>query len=143
MSVPQPTSPVLGLGAFGLLVGVDPHHRLRGGASRPPGRWALRRAVERIGQPDQPVVGSRSRLRAGDGPGRRTQQGRAAGLCGGVAGARGWTLVLFAAALTETAVIWEGSVSGVRYGTDSPTGGVDDSPNATLLADGSLILDDR
>jgi hypothetical protein len=51
--------------------------------------------------------------------------------------------LLFAAAITETAVIWEGSVSGVRYGTDSPTGGVDDSPNATLLADGSLILDDR
>jgi hypothetical protein len=51
--------------------------------------------------------------------------------------------LLFAAALTETAVIWEGSVSGVRYGTDSPTGDVDDSPNATLQADGSLIVDDR
>jgi hypothetical protein len=49
----------------------------------------------------------------------------------------------FVAVLTETAVIWESSVSGVRYGTDSPTGGVDDSPNATLQADGSLILDDR
>ena len=49
----------------------------------------------------------------------------------------------FVAVLTETAVIWESSVSGVRYGTDSPTGGVDDSSNATLQADGSLILDDR
>ena len=51
--------------------------------------------------------------------------------------------LLFVAVLTETAVIWESSVSGVRYGTDSPTGGFDDSPNATLQADGSLILDDR
>jgi hypothetical protein len=49
----------------------------------------------------------------------------------------------FIAVLTETAVIWESSVSGVRYGTDSPTGGVDDSPNATLQADGSLTLNDR
>ena len=49
----------------------------------------------------------------------------------------------FVAVLTETAVIWESSESGVRYGTDSPTGGVDDSPNATLQADGTLTLDDR
>jgi hypothetical protein len=49
----------------------------------------------------------------------------------------------FVAVLTETAVIWESSVSGVRYGTDSPTGGVDDSPNATLQADGTLILSNR
>jgi hypothetical protein len=47
-----------------------------------------------------------------------------------------------AAAITETAVIWDVAVSGVRYGTDSPTGGVDDAPNATLQAGGSLILDD-
>ena len=49
----------------------------------------------------------------------------------------------FGAALTETGVYWDPGVSGVRYGTDSPTGDVDDSPNATLQADGSLILDDR
>jgi hypothetical protein len=49
----------------------------------------------------------------------------------------------FVTVLTETAMIWESSVSGVRYGTDSPTGGVDDSPNATLQADGSLTLNDR
>ena len=48
-----------------------------------------------------------------------------------------------AAAITETAVIWDVAVSGVRYGTDSPTGDVDDAPNATLQAGGSLILDDR
>jgi hypothetical protein len=50
--------------------------------------------------------------------------------------------LLFLAALTEAAVIWDG-VSGVRYGTDSPTGDVDDSPNATLQADGTLTLNDR
>jgi hypothetical protein len=48
----------------------------------------------------------------------------------------------FVAVLTETAVGWDPGVSGVRYGTDSPTG-VDDSPNATLQADGTLILSDR
>jgi hypothetical protein len=53
------------------------------------------------------------------------------------------TWLEFVAVLTETAVFWESSVSGVRYGTDSPTGGVDDSPNATLQADGSLTLSDR
>jgi hypothetical protein len=49
----------------------------------------------------------------------------------------------FGAVLTETAVSWDPGVSGVRYGTDSPTGGVDNSPNATLQADGSLTLSDR
>jgi hypothetical protein len=34
-------------------------------------------------------------------------------------------------------------MSGVRYGTDSPTGDVDDTPNATLPADGTLTLSDR
>ena len=49
----------------------------------------------------------------------------------------------FGAVVTETAVYWDPGVSGVRYGTDSPTGGVDDSHNATLQADGSLTLSDR
>ena len=49
----------------------------------------------------------------------------------------------FSAAITETPVIWYGGVSGVRYGTDSPTGYWDDSPNATLQADGTLTLGDR
>jgi hypothetical protein len=48
----------------------------------------------------------------------------------------------FSAAITETSVVWYG-VSGVRYGTDSPTGDIDDSPNATLQADGTLTLSDR
>jgi hypothetical protein len=48
--------------------------------------------------------------------------------------------MLFGAAITETAVIWDGGVTGVRYGTDSPTGDVDDTPNAILQPDGSLAL---
>jgi hypothetical protein len=51
--------------------------------------------------------------------------------------------MLIGAAITETGVYWDPGVSGVRYGTDSPSGGVDDSPNATLQADGSLTLCDR
>ena len=49
----------------------------------------------------------------------------------------------FGAVLTKTGVFWDGGVTGVRYGTDSPTGYVDDSPNATLQADGTLTLSDR
>jgi|Tabmets5t2r1_1033131.scaffolds.fasta_scaffold01663_3 hypothetical protein len=49
----------------------------------------------------------------------------------------------FGAALTEAGVYWDPGVSGVRYGTDSPSGAVDDTPNATLQADGTLILSDR
>jgi hypothetical protein len=49
----------------------------------------------------------------------------------------------FGAVVTETGVYWDPGVSGVRHGTDSPTGGVDDSPNATLQADGTLTLSDR
>jgi hypothetical protein len=49
----------------------------------------------------------------------------------------------FVTVLTETAVSWDPEVTGVRYGTDSPSGGVDDTPNATLQADGSLRLSDR
>lgn len=51
--------------------------------------------------------------------------------------------MLTGAVLTETGVFWDGGVSGVRYGTDGPTGDVDDSPNATLQADGTLTLGDR
>jgi hypothetical protein len=49
----------------------------------------------------------------------------------------------FGAVLTETAVGWDGGVSGVRYGTDSPTGYWEDPPNTTLQADGTLTLSDR
>jgi len=46
----------------------------------------------------------------------------------------------FGAVVTETSVVWDGGVSGIRYGTDSPTGYMDDTPNATLQPDGSLVL---
>jgi hypothetical protein len=49
----------------------------------------------------------------------------------------------FGAAITEPGVYWDGGVSGVRYGADRPSGGVDDSPNATLQAEGTLTLSDR
>jgi hypothetical protein len=52
--------------------------------------------------------------------------------------------LLFGAELvSSTSVVWGPFDSGVRYGTDSPTGDVDDSPNATLQADGALTLSDR
>jgi hypothetical protein len=51
--------------------------------------------------------------------------------------------MLIGATITETPVIWDGGVSGGRYGTDSPSGYVDDAPNATLQADGTLTLSDR
>jgi hypothetical protein len=42
--------------------------------------------------------------------------------------------------VTDTTMVWGASVSGIRYGTDSPTGDVDDTPNATLQSDGSVAL---
>jgi hypothetical protein len=51
--------------------------------------------------------------------------------------------VLAGAELVSTSVVWGPFASGLQYGTDSPTGGVDDSPNATLQSDGSLTLSDR
>ena len=44
--------------------------------------------------------------------------------------------------VTSTSVVWGPMTSGVQYGTDSPTGGIDDSPNATLQSDGTLTLRD-
>ena len=51
--------------------------------------------------------------------------------------------MLIGAVLTETGLYWDPGVTGVRYGTDSPSGGVDDSPNATLQADGTLTVSAR
>jgi hypothetical protein len=48
--------------------------------------------------------------------------------------------ILITAVLTETGVFWDGGMSGVRYGTDFPTGDVDDTTNAMLQWDGSLAL---
>ena len=74
----------------------------------------------------------------GGGPNKAGQQG-----CGVLLRERQdgpW--MAFGAVLAETGVYWGPGVSGVRYGTDNPSG-VDDSPNATLQADGTLTLDDR
>ena len=37
-------------------------------------------------------------------------------------------------------VLWAISAEGARYGSDSPTGDVDDAPNATLQADRTISL---
>jgi hypothetical protein len=144
MSVLQRTSTVLRRGAVGLLIGgvilvmvlveARPDH---------PGDG---RCAELWNAPANQANRSMVRGRAfslatvrGVGPNKAGQPG-----CGVLLREREdgpW--LEFVAVLTETAVIWASSESGVRYGTDSPTGGVDDSPNATLQADGSLILDDR
>jgi hypothetical protein len=55
---------------------------------------------------------------------------------------RPW-LLAGAELVTSSSVVWGPFASGVRYGSDSPTGGVDDSLNATLQADGTLTLNDR
>jgi hypothetical protein len=141
MSVPQHTSPVLGLGAFGLLVGVVllvivlmavQHDRPGDG-----------RCAELWNAPANQTNRSLVRGRAfplatvrGVEPNKAGQPGCSVLLREGEDGP--W--LLFPAAITETAVIWDGGVSGVRYGTDSPTGDVDDTPNALLQPDGSLAV---
>jgi hypothetical protein len=144
MSVPQHTSNVLGRVAVGLLVG---------------GVILVMVLVE--ARPDHPGDGRCAELwnAPANQANRSVVRGRALGLATvrGVppnkAGQPGCSVLLrerkdgpwlwFGAAITETSVGWDGGVSGVRYGTDSPTGYMDDTPNATLQADGSLILDDR
>jgi hypothetical protein len=144
MSVPQHTSPVLGLGAFGLLVGGVLLIIVLVAARQDHPRDG--RCVELWNAPANQTNRSLVRGRTFPLVTVRGAEPNKAGQPGCVVLLREredgpW--LLFVAVLTETAVIWEGRVSGVRYGTDSPTGGVDDSPNATLQADGSLILDDR
>jgi hypothetical protein len=144
MSVPQRTSPVLGRVAVGLLVG---------------GVILVMVLVE--AWPDHPGDGRCAELwnAPANQANRSVVRGRpfplatVRGIEPNKAGQPGCVVLLreredgpwlaFGAAITETSVGWDGGVSGVRYGTDSPTGGVDGSPNATLQADGSLILDDH
>jgi hypothetical protein len=45
--------------------------------------------------------------------------------------------------VTSTSVVWGPFASGVQYRSDSPTGGDDDSPNATLQSDGTLTVSGR
>ena len=140
-SVPQPTSPVLGLGAFAVLVGVVALIIVLVEVRQD--RPADERCAELWNAPANQANRSLVRGRAfplatvrGVEPNKAGQPGCSVLLRERQAGP--W--LLFAAALTETAVSWEGSVSGVRYGTDSPTGDVDDTPNALLQPDGSLAL---
>jgi hypothetical protein len=141
MSVTQQPSPVLGLGAFGLLVGgmlliivLVAARPDRPGDGRCAELWNAP-----ANQPNRSLVRGRSfplvTVR-GAGPNKAGQPGCSVLLREREDGP--W--LLFGATITETAVIWEGSLSGVRYGTDSPAGDVDDSPNAMLQPDGSLAL---
>jgi hypothetical protein len=141
MRLPRRTSNILGKGALGLLVGgmilhviildVRPDHPDDG------------RCAELWNAPANQANRSMVRGRAfslatvrGIGPNKAGQTG-----C--------WVLlwerehgpwILITAVLTETGVFWDGGMSGVRYGTDFPTGDVDDTPNAMLQSDGSLAL---
>jgi hypothetical protein len=78
--------------------------------------------VERTRQPGQAFDGPRPRVLAGDCPGRRTHKAGQPG-CSVLLRERedGPWMLIGAALVTETAVVWDGGVSGVRYGTDSPT----------------------
>jgi hypothetical protein len=141
MTVPQHTSPVLGIGAFGLLVGgviliivLVAVRQDRPGDGRCAELWNAP-----ANQANRSVVRGRSFPLAtvrGVPPNKAGQPGCSVLLREREDGPWLW----FGAAITETAVIWDGGVSGVRYGTDSPTGGFDDSPNAMLQPDGSLAL---
>jgi hypothetical protein len=141
MPVPHPTSTVLRRGAVGLLLGgvilgmvlveARPDHP---GDGRCAELWNAP-----ANHPNRSVVCGRSFPLAtvrGIGPNKAGQPG-----CVVLVREREdgpW--LLFGAVVTETAVTWDGGVSGVRYGTDSPTGDVDDTPNANLQPDGSLVL---
>ena len=141
MPVPRRTGSILGLGAFGLLVGGV----------------VLIIVLVAVRQ-DRPADGRCAELwnAPANQENRSLVRGRAfplatvRGVEPNKAGQPGCSVLLreredgpwllFAAAVSETGVSWEGSVSGVRYGTDSPTGDVDDTPNARLQPDGSVAL---
>jgi hypothetical protein len=141
MPVPQRTSTVLRRGAVGLLVG---------------GVILVMVLVE--ARPDHPGDGRCAELwnAPANHPNRSVVRGRSfplatvRGVPPNKAGQPGCSVLLreredgpwlwFGAVVTETSVVWDGGVSGVRYGTDSPTGYMDDTPNATLQPDGSLVL---
>jgi hypothetical protein len=141
MPVPQHRGSVLGLGAFGLLVGVLVLIIVLVAARQD--RPADGRCAELWNAPANQTNRSLVRGRSfplatvrGAEPNKAGQPGCSVLLRERQDGP--W--MLFPAVITETAVIWEGSVSGVRYGTDSPTGDVHDTPNAMLRPDGGLAL---
>jgi hypothetical protein len=141
MRLPRRTSNILGKGALGLLVGgmilhviildVRPDHPDDG------------RCTELWNAPANQANRSMVRGRAfslatvrGIGPNKAGQTGCSVLLWEREDGP--W--ILITAVLTDTSVVWDGGMSGVRYGTDFPTGDVDDTPNAMLQSDGSLAL---
>ena len=141
MPVPQRTSTVLGRGAVGLLVGgvilvlvlveARPDHPGDGRCAElwnAPANQANRSVVSGHAFPLATVRGVE--------PNKAGQAGCSVLLREREDGLWFW----FGAVVTETAVVWDGGVSGVRYGTDSPTGYMDDTPNATLQPDSSLVL---
>jgi hypothetical protein len=142
MPVPQRTSTVLRRGAVGLLVGgvilamvLVEARQDHPGDGRCAELWNAP-----ANQANRSVVGGHSFPLAtvrGVAPNKAGQPG-----CSVLLRERedGRWLWFGAAFVTETSVVWDGSVSGVRYGTDSPTGYVDDTPNANLQPDGSLVL---
>jgi hypothetical protein len=139
--VPQRTSTVLRRGAVGLLVG---------------GVILVMVLVE--ARPDHPGDGRCAEL--WNAPANQANRSMVRGRAFSLATVRGigpnkagqtgcWVLlweredgpwILITAVLTETGVFWDGGMSGVRYGTDFPTGDVDDTTNAMLQSDGSLAL---
>ena len=142
MRLPRRTSNILGKGALGLLVGgvilvtvlveVRPDHP---GDGRCAELWNVP-----ANQASRSMVRGRAFSLAtvrGVGPNKAGQPGCVVLLREREDGP--WMLI-GATFVTETAVSWDGGVSGVRYGTDNPTGDADDTPNAMLQSDGSLAL---
>jgi hypothetical protein len=142
MGIPRPTSATIGIGAFGLLVGgviliivLAATRQDRPGDGRCAELWNAP-----ANQANRSLVRGRTFPLAtvrGVEPNKAGQPGCLVLLREREDGP--WMLI-GAELVTETAVVWDGGVSGVRYGTDSPTGDVDDTPNAMLQSDGSLAL---
>ena len=142
MRLPRRTSNILGKGALGLLVGGMILHLIILEAR--PDHPDDGRCAELWNAPANQANRSMVRGRAfslatvrGIGPNKAGQPGCVVLLREREDGP--WMLI-GADFVTETAVVWDGGVSGVRYGTDSPTGYGADPPNAMLLSDGSLAL---
>ena len=142
MRLPRRTSNILGKGALGLLVGGIILHVII--LDTRPDHPDDGRCAELWNAPANQANRSMVRARPfslatvrGVEPNKAGQPG-----CSVLLRERedGPWMLIGAAFVTETAVVWDGGVSGVRYGADSPTGDVDDTPNAMLQSDGSLAL---
>ena len=137
MRLPRRTSNILGRGALGLLVGGVILHLII--LETRPDHPDDGRCAELWNAPANQANRSMVRGRAfslatvrGVGPNKAGQPG-----CSVLLRERedGPWMLIGAEFVTETTVVWGISESGVRYGTDSPTGDVDDTPNAILQPD--------